>query len=234
MTGDAGASTRLLVSVRSAEEALIALAGGADIIDAKEPRRGALGAVAPQEISAIVRAVNGAAPVSATIGDCDCSEAPEQVRATAGLGTDYVKLGLFGRPKPETLAELEACSANGIRLIAVMFADRAPDMALVRPLAEAGFAGVMLDTAEKGRGLQAHMERHALAAFLAEAAEHGLLAGLAGSLREADAIDLLTLRPDVLGFRGALCAGGARADRLDGQRVAAMRRLIHEQFAPVA
>ena len=35
--------TRLLVSVRSAEEAEIALAGGADVIDVKEPRRGALG-----------------------------------------------------------------------------------------------------------------------------------------------------------------------------------------------
>jgi uncharacterized protein (UPF0264 family) len=234
MTGTAGAPTRFLVSVRSAEEALIALAGRADIIDAKEPSQGALGAVAPQEISAIIRAVNGAAPVSATIGDCDCSDAAGRVRATAALGVDYVKLGLFGQPAPEALAELEACSANGIRLIAVMFADRAPDMTLIRPLAEAGFAGVMLDTAQKGRGLQAHMERHALASFLAEAAGHGLLAGLAGSLREADAIDLLPLRPDVLGFRGALCASGARADRLDGERVAAMRRLIHEQFAPVA
>jgi len=234
MTGGAGRRTRFLASVRSAEEALVALSSGADIIDAKEPSRGALGAVAPEEISAIVRTVNGAAPVSATIGDCDCGEAPERVRATAGLGVDYVKLGLFDRPAPETLAELETCSANGTRLIAVMFADRTPDIALIRPLAEAGFAGVMLDTAEKGRGLQAHIGGRALAGFLAEVARHGLMAGLAGSLREADAIDLLPLRPDVLGFRGALCAGGARADRLNGQRVAAMRRLIHEQIAPVA
>ena len=34
---------RLLVSVRSAEEVSAALAGGADIIDAKEPERGSLG-----------------------------------------------------------------------------------------------------------------------------------------------------------------------------------------------
>ena len=35
--------TGLLVSVRSAEEAEIALAGGANLIDIKEPSRGALG-----------------------------------------------------------------------------------------------------------------------------------------------------------------------------------------------
>ena len=36
---------RLLVSVRSADEVAAAMAGGADIIDAKEPARGSLGAV---------------------------------------------------------------------------------------------------------------------------------------------------------------------------------------------
>ena len=38
---------RLLVSVRSAAEARAALSGGADIIDAKEPSLGSLGAVGP-------------------------------------------------------------------------------------------------------------------------------------------------------------------------------------------
>ena len=36
---------RLLVSVRSADEALVAARGGVDFIDAKEPSRGALGAL---------------------------------------------------------------------------------------------------------------------------------------------------------------------------------------------
>ena len=44
---------RLLVSVRSAEEVAAALAGGADIIDAKEPARGSLGAVTATVLSAI-------------------------------------------------------------------------------------------------------------------------------------------------------------------------------------
>src|SRR5207244_7336185 len=39
--------TGLLVSVRSAAEAETALAGGADVVDVKEPRRGALGPADP-------------------------------------------------------------------------------------------------------------------------------------------------------------------------------------------
>lgn len=231
MIGTAEGPTRFLVSVRSADEARIALAGGADIIDAKEPRTGALGAVTSSALLAIVQAVNVQRPVSATIGDCDCEEAAGRVRATAGMGVDYVKIGLFGVPSPAALKALERCSAAGIRQIAVMFADRAPDLALIKPLAQAGFAGVMLDTAGKGQGLQSHMGKPALAAFLAEARKFGLLAGLAGSLRETDASALRPLRPDVLGFRGALCSGGARAQALEIERVKAMRRLIRAELA---
>ena len=53
---------RLLVSVRSEEEARAALAGGADIIDAKEPSRGALGAVEIGVLREIVSVVNGLRP----------------------------------------------------------------------------------------------------------------------------------------------------------------------------
>src|SRR6476620_4190786 len=59
----------LLVSVRSAVEALAALAGGADVIDVKEPSQGSLGAADDNTISAVVRAVAGRAPVSAALGE---------------------------------------------------------------------------------------------------------------------------------------------------------------------
>ena len=46
--------TKLLVSVRSVAEARIALAGGVDLIDVKEPRRGSLGAADAGIIAEIV------------------------------------------------------------------------------------------------------------------------------------------------------------------------------------
>jgi (5-formylfuran-3-yl)methyl phosphate synthase len=60
---------RLLVSVRSASEVGAALAGGADIIDAKEPRHGSLGAVSRRTLASITAVVPPECPLSIALGD---------------------------------------------------------------------------------------------------------------------------------------------------------------------
>jgi (5-formylfuran-3-yl)methyl phosphate synthase len=89
---------KLLVSVVSASEARLALAGGADIIDVKDPREGALGAPSPRTLAEVVAAVDGAAPVSVALGDLP--DLPHTAALAAGgaaaCGVDYVKLGLRG------------------------------------------------------------------------------------------------------------------------------------------
>ena len=71
--------------------------------------------------------------------------------AMAETGVAFVKIGLF--PGGEPLAAIKALAplARRTRLIAVLFADLAPDLSLLPRLAEAGFAGAMLDTARKGK-----------------------------------------------------------------------------------
>ena len=62
----------LLASVRDLVEAREAAAAGVDLIDLKEPSAGALGALATDDIRAIVTAIRSGwphRPVSATIGD---------------------------------------------------------------------------------------------------------------------------------------------------------------------
>ncbi len=61
---------RLLVSVRDRSEAGAAVEGGADIVDVKEPDRGALGYAGEQTICEVLQAVSGSAPVSAALGEC--------------------------------------------------------------------------------------------------------------------------------------------------------------------
>jgi uncharacterized protein (UPF0264 family) len=221
--------TRFLASVRSAEEAAVALAGGADIIDAKEPRCGALGRLDDASLRGILREVAGRCPVSATIGDMDLVPAPVAgaVAEMAALGVDIVKVGIFPGEVVATLDALRSFTREGVRLVAVLFADRGPEFpALIARCAAAGFFGVMLDTAEKLAGsLTTHMDERCLAEFVARAHGAGLVSGLAGSLRIADVATLMRIAPDYLGFRSALTRG-ARSDRLDLEAVRTVRRAL--------
>lgn len=219
--------TALLASVANLNEALLVLEAGADIVDLKAPAQGALGALPIEDVRAIVAAIGGRKPVSATVGDLPMRPATvlQAVERMAAQGPDYVKIGFFpGGDWPGVVEALAAAAARETRLVAVLFGDRRPDLAIVPRLAEAGFAGVMLDTQDKTGGpLTRRCERSYLAEFVESASARGLLTGLAGSLRLADIPPLLELRPDYLGFRGALCRNRERIAELDLEAVQAVR-----------
>src|SRR3989442_15730720 len=86
---------RLLSSVAGPAEARAALRGGADVIDAKDPRRGALGPVSLQRLAAIRAAGAGARPLSAALGDAASEEALAGAVAGAGAGGVAVVEGGF-------------------------------------------------------------------------------------------------------------------------------------------
>jgi len=229
--------TRLLASVRNLEESRLALAGGADIVDLKEPARGALGAVTPSVAQEVVRETGGRCPVSATVGDLPMR--PEvlvpAVRQMGDTGVNFVKIGLFASGDSRKCIRELASLAHRLRLVAVLFADRDPDLMLLTPLRDAGFAGVMLDTVGKdGRGLRDWMAEEGLSRFVASAHGLGLLAGLAGSLRASDIPALLPCAPDYLGFRGALCPGGNRGGSLDPWALRDLRSRISGSEAVAA
>src|SRR4029450_2605959 len=75
---DTVAVMQLLVSVANAADASAALAGGADFIDAKDPRMGALGAVSLDVLHEIHSTVGTARPVTAAIGDASDEAAIER------------------------------------------------------------------------------------------------------------------------------------------------------------
>jgi uncharacterized protein (UPF0264 family) len=208
----------LLASVRSLAEARLAVTEGCDWLDLKEPREGALGAPDPAVVRAVVGEFSAQLPVSATIGDCwdTPREIPHRVAAHATGRVPWVKFGLFRRCLDDAFcAALRQAVGCGPRLIAVNFAEDPLDAAGIARLAELGLAGVMLDTADKAAGsLTRHLSLERLREFVCAARAHGLIVGLAGSLRAADIPALAALAPDYLGFRGALCMG-SRTDALD-------------------
>jgi (5-formylfuran-3-yl)methyl phosphate synthase len=223
--------TLMLASVTGPEEAEIAVLQGADIVDLKDVGAG-FGAVAPDVVRATVAAVSRRRPVSAVVGEAaDVERVVAAGSELAAAGPDYLKIGLPPDALRSDFIGALALLARRTKLIGVMFADRsagrAADDALLSAMAACGFAGVMLDTARKsGARLLDHMDVAALGRFVDAAHRHGLMAGLAGSLETPDIPRLLPLKPDVLGFRRALCGGLDRQSRIDAAAVAAVRALI--------
>lgn len=225
-SGTPSASPRLLASVADLSEAMLAAAGGADLIDLKDPRAGALGAWPTALLREARTAMSGPLPLSATIGDLPM--APDTLVATvdavAATGVDIVKVGFFAGGDLVACADaLGRAAKRGVRLVAVLMADQRPDFGLLPILARAGFVGAMLDTAHKqAGGLRRHLAHAELARFVGVARGQGLLTGLAGSLAVADIAPLAALGPDYLGFRGALCAGDRRG-ALDSRALGRVR-----------
>lgn len=221
--------TGLLASVAMLDEAEQAVAWEADIVDLKDPAKGALGAWDEAPLREAVVRLGGRATLSATTGDLPMSPGPlaDAAAGVAASGVSLVKVGFFdGGEVGACIAALKPLARRGVRLVAVLMADRSPDFGILPALAAAGFAGAMLDTADKSGGnLCGHLDSRALARFVTQARACGLMTGLAGSLGLGDIDLLLPLRPDYLGFRTALCAGD-RTGRLDAEAFAAVRAAL--------
>ena len=224
--------TKMLASVTGVGEAEIAISGGADIVDLKDPRAGALGAVATEIIRQAVSVVGARAETSAVCGDLPMH--PYTIRTKAeeigSTGVGYVKVGFFPSDEAAACARTLAPLARRTKLVAVLFADRAPDFDLLPVFAQSGFHAAMVDTTDKTNGrLLDHMPPERMPAFVGRVRELGMKVGLAGSLESPDIPRLLPFAPDFLGFRGALCGQSGRAASIDAQAVSHIRSLIPEE-----
>jgi dihydroneopterin aldolase len=224
--------TKMLASVTGADEAEIAVAGGADIVDLKDPRAGALGALPTEMIRHVVASIAGRRATSAVCGDLPM--VPQTIRAKAeeiaATGVDYVKVGFFPSPAAAACAEALAPLTGRTKLIAVLFADRGPDLGLLPTFAAQGFHGALVDTADKSKGrLLDHLPPQRLPEFVDPAKALGLKTGFSGSLEAPDIPRLLPFGPDFLGFRRALCGDAGRSGAISEEAVQRIRSLIPEE-----
>ncbi|RAR47713.1 uncharacterized protein (UPF0264 family) [Paraburkholderia unamae] len=223
--------TALLASVRSHDEALDAVAAGAELIDLKEPDAGALGSLAINDIAHIVRTLRArypVKPISATIGDVPAhalDEIAARVIEVGDAGVDYVKVGVS--PGPAARRCLDMLASLPAAVVPVWLCDGEMNAELVEHALELGFVGMMFDTGGKdGSTLFDHVEAQTLAQWLRLAREHGVMGGIAGSLGWEQLEQIRALAPDVAGFRTALCVDGRRS-RIDPQRVAQWVGALH-------
>src|SRR5262245_6479308 len=107
---------RLLVSVASAAEAAEAIDGGADVVDAKDPLNGALGAVSADVFSEIAATVDRRRMLTAALGDATSEAAVERLACEfTSRGAKLVKVGFAGTRSAEHAAMLLAAAVRGAR-----------------------------------------------------------------------------------------------------------------------
>jgi uncharacterized protein (UPF0264 family) len=219
------------------KEASEAIAGGADIIDVKNPKEGALGANYPWVIKKIKEITPKNIEVSCTLGEVPNLPGSISLAAlgAASLGVDYIKAGLSGLKTPQEAIFLlqnvnKAAKEHNskIKVVATGYADAerigAVDPLLIPEIAHKAQVDVaMIDTSVKdGKTLFDYLTHEQLKKFVNSAHNFGLEAALAGSLRKQDLPVVYGLGADVAGLRGAACTN---SDRVTGQIT---RKLVHE------
>ncbi len=232
---------RLLVSVRSALEAKIALGGGADVIDVKEPQNGPLGQANPAVIRDVVRVVDGRVPVSAALGELidHCQNLSETTQLCRDLPDQLwlVKWGLCGnfdwRATLRCVIRETENRDNSPGVVAVAYAEGnavgAPDVQHVVDFACGRSGSVLLiDTFDKsrGKGLLSWLSKSQLVAVCCQCHAHDVSLALAGSLRLNDVAELRDVRPDWFAVRGAACVGG-RDSTISEEKVRRLVDVVH-------
>jgi len=234
---------QLLVSVASAAEAVAALDGGADLIDAKDPRSGALGAVSVDTLRSIRGVVGTARPVTAALGEGDDPAGIARAVEAFAAHTAFVKIG-FGLVRDDREASsmaaaavgAAACAGSGCGVVLVAYADAPSPFAFeslspawLDMAAGAGAAGVLLDTAHKdGPALPDLVEARTLARWIDWAHARGLFVAAAGKVTAGDFPWIAACGADIVGVRGAACDAG-RTGKISIERVRALARVLHKE-----
>ena len=214
---------RLLVSVRSAAEVGAAVAGGADIVDAKEPAAARWRGERPRPPGDRPERAPGM-PLSIALGEPKGMAALEAAMAALhglapGPGPAYVKIGLsaagdgteaaaFGAGRPGIADAAPAIGRRG-RLCGLRGGGRPRPRDGRAPGRGRGRRRRAADTWSKDGGdLFQHLAEPALRAWIEQVRAAGLLVALAGSLSIKGVRAVAELPADIVGVRGAACVGG--------------------------
>ncbi len=219
--------------MRDANEAAAALAAGADLIDVKEPHRGALGMADGETLREVLATVAARVPTSIALGELvEANAAP----ALEPLPT-YAKFGLAGAARTADwhgkLGRAIGALPRGVQPVAVAYADwrRAdapPPQEVLSAAIELGCRGLLVDTFSKtDEALDKHLASAELRELVNAARRSNLLTVLAGGLGIDDLWKLLPLEPDFFGFRGAVCRGGREAT-LEAELVRKLKAFLQD------
>ena len=223
----------LLVSVRSASEGVVAVLGGASVVDVKEPDRGPLGRADASVWRETRRVVPPAIPVSVALGEiADWNDRIDLAEIRRSLHKiNYIKIGFatIDCAWRSRWREVRAAVSAGRRWVAAIYVDyeRAesphPDEIVAEAIALDECAGVLFDTWSKGDRGETALD-FSWKPTIDAIRSSGRFIALAGGLDDRLIGGLGPLRPDLFAVRGAACAGDDRARGIDLDRVVKLAR----------
>ena len=242
LESDQPAKTRLLVSVRNAYEASLAASTNCDIIDLKEPKNGALGAVNLEVADSCLSNIADNIDVSFALGElAHWSAASVQLDwlnrflASSRQRNVYLKTGLSGlagstlwKARWSKMMDQFLPSA---KKVVVAYADskiaRSPCVHELTQFAiQSNVDAFLIDTFDKSAGnVFDHLSRELVNSTIIKLRKFRLTVAVAGSI----SIDLIEnyrgIRPDYWAMRGAVCHDG-RESQLSAEKIKSIKRII--------
>ena len=230
----------LLVSVRNAQEARDACAGGATLIDVKEPNNGSLGAANPRIWKEVRASVPTSLPTSVALGELLDGAAAllhgnggDALSALADF--QFAKVGLAGCQGSDWVSpwrELLRPLPDHIKRVAVAYADYSfakspPPAVIIDEARSCGCHAVLVDTFHKNEGnVFAHLRQPELLELARDVRASGMKLVIAGSITLNELEQACQLQPDFVAVRGAVCRG-SREKGVDPGRVRAFASALN-------
>ncbi|WP_083904858.1 (5-formylfuran-3-yl)methyl phosphate synthase [Rhodopirellula sp. SWK7] len=210
-TAAPSSAPQLLISVRDIHEATLVAEAGVDVIDFKEPRRGALAPVEPEIWNAASTSLRDRS-LSAALGE---SNTASSIAALVPNEFRFAKVGPSGLRSSEQLRCLwdSLPLPPTVELVPVSYADHeaagclAPADVLATVI-ESGHKRLLIDTFSKnGQSLTDHLSDAHLASLLKTAHNAGIWIALAGSIQlpQAQRLHEIGIVPGCWGVRGDVC-----------------------------
>ncbi len=219
--------TNFLVSLKSLSEISDDIINEVDILDLKDPLNGSIGSWELIQIKKAVSLYKSKVKISATLGDIfDNNEFLKRLDEFDKLKLDFIKFGLLSNKEEDLFEKINLISMKKYKtpLVCVGFVDYKKTKNLIinklNFLNNCGVKFFLLDTYNKDKGdLLNFCEISFLKNLIFECKKYNIKVGLAGGLKENQISSIINLKPNILGFRSAVCLKNKRNSSIQLKKI---------------
>ena len=212
----------ILISFRSIDEVSEECLKYVDILDLKDPDKGAIGSWEIKNLKKIVHKFGNRIKISATLGDEDkVYKILNKLNLFDSLKLDYIKFGIFTNEIEQLTFLLNSIKKRKFKteLVPVIFVEnkflRNFVAENIKEFKKFGYNFLLLDTYSKNIGNVFEIcSDDYLKILLNQSLVNNISIGLAGKLNLSNISKLVELQPKIIGFRSAVCVDENRKKKL--------------------